>query len=33
VLDVRPATADEIEAGSVGDAPMVLAAPAPRRLQ
>ena len=30
VLDVRPATADEVEAGSVGDAPMVLAAPAPR---
>ncbi len=31
VLDVRPATADEVEAGSVGDAPMALAAP--RRLQ
>jgi FKBP-type peptidyl-prolyl cis-trans isomerase SlyD len=31
VLDVRRASADEVEAGSVGDAPMALAAP--RRLQ
>ncbi len=33
VQEVRQATADEVEAGSVGEEPMTLAAPAPSRLQ